>query len=240
MNKPVHTLKCPAVAGLFFLLLMAGCGVNRKDTPLNPALIPLKPFSIQLPSPRLTGVVAVEEAILKRRSTRDFAPSSLQLGEIGQLLWAAQGITGEGGKRAAPSAGGLYPLELYVVSWNVDSLPEGVYHYMPRSHSLEQVLNGPVKKDFVAAVSQGTAGEGAAAIVITGVFSRTTWRFREKGQQYVWMEAGHVAQNICLQAVSIGAGTVTMGSFKDTLLRQSLYLPSGHAVLYVMPVGKLK
>lgn len=223
-----------------FLIFETGCGVNRKDAPFNVAFLPKQPFTVQLPAPALIGKMSLEEAIQSRRSVRDYAESPLQLSELGQLLWAAQGITGSGGKRTAPSAGGLYPLEVYVVTWKVDRLAAGVYHYDPASHTLEQILNGSLKDEFKSAVGQGTSVEGAAAIVITGIYSQTTWRFREKGKQYVWMEAGHAAQNICLQAVSLKLGTVTMGSFNDTLVKRTLYLPAKNEVLYVMPVGKIK
>lgn len=234
-------MKNKLICSSFFLILFyGGCGLNKKDSTHNPYRFPVKETIIKLPSPSYDGLVSVEEALLKRRSVRDYSQDPISLKTLSQLLWAAQGVTSQGGKRTAPSAGSLYPLELYVAAWHVDSLPAGVYHYIPGNHSLEQILTGDIRKDLALAVHQGTPKEGAAALIITGVYHRTTWRFREKGRQYVHMEAGHAAQNVCLQAVSLNIGTVTMGSFNDSLLKKTLFLPEKNEPLYVMPIGKNK
>ena len=225
---------------IVLVLFYGGCSINKKNRSGNNVFLPVKETIISLPEPGLKSGVSIEEAILKRRSVRDYKADALTLKETGQLLWAAQGITGAGGKRSAPSAGGLYPLEIYLAVWHIDSLDAGVYHYRPETHSLEQTLTGDVRLALADAVNQKTSGEGAAALIITGIYSRTTWRFRDKGKQYVFMEAGHAAQNVCLQAVSLDIGTVTMGSFNDSLVKQALHLPSKNEPLYIMPLGKNK
>lgn len=229
-------LKC---SFFFLVILYGGCGINQKDS-VKSLLLPGKEVIVKLPEPSFKSNISIEEALLNRRSIRDFKEEALTIKDIGQLLWAAQGVTSPGGKRTAPSAGGFYPLELYLVSWHVDSLDAGVYHYLPGTHSLEQIIAGDARKGLADAVNQGTSIEGAAALIITGVYNRTTWRFREKGKQYVHMEAGHAAQNVCLQAVSLDIGTVTLGSFNDSLVKKVLHLPDKNEPLYVMPFGKNK
>jgi len=195
---------------------------------------------VTLPAPVYKSGTSIEEALLKRRSVRRYKDEALELKDISQLLWAAQGITSESsGGRTAPSAGALYPLELYVVSSNVNTLNPGVYHYQPAGHTLQQIAEGKKLGSLTAAAHmQGAINRSAAVIVIAAEFKRTTRKYSEKGIRFVHMEAGHAAQNICLQAVSLNIGTVTMGAFKDSVVKQILNLPQNMEPLYLLPVGK--
>jgi SagB-type dehydrogenase family enzyme len=182
----------------------------------------------------------LEEAISKRRSRREFKDSPLTLEQVSQILWAAQGITDPGGLRAAPSAGALYPLDLYLVVGRrgVKGLVESAYHYDPRGHALERILEGDVREAVArVAVEQMFIAEAPVILVITGEYERTTWKYSDRGLRYVHMEAGHVAQNVYLQAEALGLGTVTAGAFQDEELSQTLGLPPKHRPLYVMPIG---
>jgi SagB-type dehydrogenase family enzyme len=184
--------------------------------------------------------MSLEEAILKRRSRRDFRDSPLTLGEVSQILWAGQGITDKAGLRAAPSAGALYPLDLYLVvgKQGVEGLGEGVYHYLPQSHSLEPALQGDVRQTLARlSLEQMFIAEAPLSLLITGEYERTTRKYGERGVRYVHMEAGHVAQNVCLQAEALGLGTVTIGAFQDEKISQALSLPPSYRPLYVMPIG---
>jgi len=185
--------------------------------------------------------MSLEEAILKRRSRRDFGDSPLTLGEISQILWAAQGITDKTGLRAAPSAGALYPLDLYLVvgKQGVAGLGEGVYHYLPQSHSLEPTLEGDVRQTLARlSAGQMFIAEAPLSLLVTAEYERTTKKYGDRGVRYVHMEAGHVGQNVYLQAEALGLGTVTIGAFQDEEISQALDLPSGHRPLYVMPIGQ--
>jgi SagB-type dehydrogenase family enzyme len=196
---------------------------------------------IQLPPPVLKSETSVEEALMKRRSIRRYKKDTLELKDISQLLWAAQGITSDDGGRTAPSAGALYPLEIYVVCGNINTLSPGVYHYLPLHNTLELIAEGDKQPLLTAAASmQGSVNRSAAVIVITAVYERTTGKYKERGKRYVHMEAGHAAQNICLQAISLKMGTVTVGSFSDSLVKQVLHLPKNEEPLYLMPVGKIR
>jgi SagB-type dehydrogenase family enzyme len=195
---------------------------------------------IKLPPPAYTSTTSIEEALLKRRSVREYKSEPMEIKDIAQLLWAAQGITSADGHRTVPSAGALYPLEIYLVSGNINMLPAGVYHYTPQDHSLSLIELGDKRKLLaVSALMQGSITRSAAIIVISGVYSRTTFKYFERGKKYVHMEAGHCSQNIYLQSVSLNVGTVVMGAFTDSLVKKVLKLPRHVETLYLMPVGKI-
>ena len=197
--------------------------------------------TIELPEPALDSKTSIERAIRSRRSVRSFKESSLTLAEISQLLWAAQGITGPHGLRTAPSAGALYPLEIYLVAGNVDALPAGVYHYRPIRHELVRVITGDKRPELcTAALGQSSVRNAAAVIVFAAVYERTTMKYGARGIQYVHMETGHAAQNVSLQAVPLSLGTVVIGAFQDAEVRKVLKVPDREQPLYVMPVGRLK
>ncbi|MEN3202715.1 MAG: SagB/ThcOx family dehydrogenase [Atribacterota bacterium] len=195
---------------------------------------------IPLPPPRLQSEVSVEEALFKRRSCRSFTPSPLSLQEAGQLLWAAQGVTDRAsGFRTAPSAGALYPLELYLVAGQVEGLSPGVYRYLPEEHALYEVLSGDRREElFRVALFQQWIREAPVVLVLTAIYERTTRKYGERGIRYVHMEAGHAAQNVYLQAEALGLGAVVVGAFEDSGVQRILELPANERPLYLMPVGR--
>jgi SagB-type dehydrogenase family enzyme len=195
--------------------------------------------SIKLPAPVLKGEVSLEETLQKRRSVRGFSDEALTLDEVSQLLWAAQGITDDDGFRTAPSAGALYPLEIYVVSKNVDGLAAGVYSYSPWQHELIKVGDKEVFAELTEkALMQSWTQGSAAVIVISAVYERTTTKYGQRGTRYVHMEVGCAAQNIYLQATSLNLGTTFIGAFDDEKVKNILNLPNDEHPLSVMPVGK--
>ncbi len=216
------------------LVFSAGCGGDG-----NIPSASASGETIALPEPVYDGDVSLEQAILQRRSIRDFEEGALTLKELGQLLWAAQGITGSGGKRAAPSAGALYPLEVYVVAGDVEGVSAGVYKYVPDSHTLVRVLDGDFRQALsTAALSQASVQQGAVDIVITAVYERVTSKYGERGDRYVHLEAGHAAQNVCLQVVALKLGTVTVGAFDDASVKKVLGAAADEEPLYILPVGR--
>jgi SagB-type dehydrogenase family enzyme len=189
---------------------------------------------IKLPEPRDRRQISLEEALSKRRSIRAFNSAPLTLEEIGQLLWAAQGITEkQEGLRTAPSAGALFPLEIYVgMEW-------GVYHYLPLQHELTRTRENDLRREiWRATLRQESVREAPVAFVIAAVSERTTWKYGERGWRYVYMEAGHVAQNLLLQATALGLGAVPIGAFRDEQIEKFLKLPAGQRALYLLPVGR--
>lgn len=204
--------------------LASGCG-----TPASPVRV-LRTSNLQ--PPRQSGAVSLEETLAHRRSTREFTDQTLAPQELSQLLWAAQGITASWGGRTSPSAGGLYPLELYVVT------PDAYSHYLPEGHRLEVLAEQDLRSQLAsAALEQQAVRAAPLSVVITGVEARTTKKYRARGVRYVVLEAGHAAQNLLLQAVALGLGAVPIGSFDDGRLIGALRLPLGHAPLYIVAVG---
>ena len=191
--------------------------------------------------PKTSGAVSVEEALARRRSVREYADKSLIIEQVMQLLWAAQGITHrQYGFRTAPSAGGTYPLEIYVVTKpsGVEGLEAGIYHYEPRDHRLVERIMGDFSGQLMAAaLDQEWVGSAPVNFVITAVFDRTTGKYGERGVRYVWQETGHAAQNIYLQAVALGLGNVVIGGFHDAEVERSLELSDREKAAYVIPVG---
>ncbi len=195
--------------------------------------------AIQLPQPATDGTVSIERALRERRSVRNFSDAPLALAELSQLLWAAQGITGPGSRRTAPSAGALYPLELYVLAGSVSGLDAGIYLYKPEGHRLLLIAAGDRRGELRAAAHGQVSMEGAPAVfVISAVFERSTIKYGERGNRYVHLEAGHAAQNICLQAVALKLGSVVIGAFDDDAVKKAAHLSVREQPLYLIPVGK--
>ncbi len=190
------------------------------------------PSVIRLPAPAYKGKMSLEEALKNRQSVRNFSVGSLTTKELSQLLWAAQGKTRDGGARTAPSAGALFPLELYVV------MKEGVFRYVSGEHRLLRLVASDVRGQLAsAALGQKSVQKAPAVFVIAAVYERTFEKYGNRAERYVKMEAGHAGQNLLLQAAALGLAAVPIGAFHDEHVRQVLYLPARHQPLYLIPVG---
>jgi SagB-type dehydrogenase family enzyme len=194
---------------------------------------------VRLPSaPRGGGELQL--ALRNRRSRRAYSREPLALDELSQVLWSAQGITSTEGKRTAPSAGALYPLELHLLAADVKELPAGLYDYEPVQHALLRRRLEDCRSELaVAARHQDCVRTACAILVITAVFERTTQKYGERGVRYAHMEAGHVAQNVYLQASALNVGTVLVGAFDDREVKRVLQLPQEEEPLGLMPLGRL-
>lgn len=189
---------------------------------------------IWLPTPSLKGSLTLEEILARRRSVREFSDVPLTPMELSQLLWAAQGITDPAGLRTAPSAGALYPLEVYA------AMRDGVYRYEPQGHRLIVQIQRDVRLALrAAALNQDAVLNAPVVIVIAAVYARTAYKYgAERSPRYVHLEAGHTAQNVLLQAVALNLGAVPIGAFYDDQVQRALNLPSDHQPLYLIPVGQ--
>lgn len=193
---------------------------------------------IKLPEPDKESKTSLETALLERKSVRSYSDQALGLAQAGQLLWAAQGVNRPGGYRTAPSAGALYPLEVYFLAGQVEGLAAGLYHYQPQNHALERIQAGDKRAALSeAALNQDSITEAPAVIIITAIYQRTMVKYGQRGEQYVHMEVGSAAQNIYLQAVSLELGTVFIGAFYDDLVQTTLGLAEDEIPLCLMPVG---
>jgi SagB-type dehydrogenase family enzyme len=264
--RGLATLARRAVAGLLIATALTGCGgptpsptstPTPSPTPTPSAAHTLTPMAtptsspspeptpapapagtlqrgsvVLLPPPRVDSGVSLESTLAERRSVRSYTREALTLEEISQLLWASQGVTSSKGYRTAPSAGGLYPLEVYAVT------PQHVLHYLPARHKAEVHVMGDWRASLEAAgLSQPPIGDAPAVFVITGVFERTAGKYGARATQYVYLEAGHAAQNLLLQAVALDLGGVPIGAFTDAAVTRVLSLPADHRPLYLIPIG---
>lgn len=211
---------------LFSITLCAMSVVHSSDT-------------ITLPAPHLVSDFSVEQAIHERRSVREFSNKPLSLAEVSQLLWSAQGTTDNKGHRAAPSAGALYPLVLYLVVGNVTGLEPGVYQYSSDGHKIHRVKEGDRRAELVeAALQQDWMEESAALLVFSAIEKKTSWKYGQRGIRYIHIEVGHSAQNVFLQAQSLGLSAAVVGAFDDSRVKTVLNLSAAEQVLYMMPVGR--
>jgi SagB-type dehydrogenase family enzyme len=211
---------------LIFLLSPGGVMADSSNT-------------IELPEVSLTGDGSLEQLLSQRRSIREYAEGTVSLNDVGQLLWAAQGITNARGLRTAPSAGALYPLELFLVVGEVNHLSPGVYHYRPDGHQLQKVVADDQRKDLGrAAGSQDWIKEAAVVIVVTADYERTARKYALRAKRYVHIEVGHAAQNLLLQAEALNLATVPVGAFRDDEVARILQLPDELEPLMLLPVGR--
>ncbi len=204
---------------------------------------------IALPTPSFKSETSIEEALLNRRSIRQYTDASLSLSEVSQLLWAAYGVTKRvapgklrGGLKTAPSAGALYPLELYLAAWKVEGLDPGFYLYNPDGHVLYPVKAGDFHKELgEACYDQSYVTDAPASIIWSAIVERTTSKYGSRGRErYVPMDLGHSAENVYLQVQSMGMGTVAIGAFDDLKLQLLVPMTRPEEPLYVMPLGKVE
>ena len=194
---------------------------------------------IELPEPDLTGQETLEHVLASRRSIRNFARGSMTMAELGQLLWAAQGISDPSGLRTAPSAGALYPLELYAIVGALEDLAAGIYRYLPRRHGLDLVAKGEFHAEFAAAaLMQEWTVQSGLILIVAAAFDRTTVKYGERGRRYVAIEAGHAVQNVYLQSVALGLGATEVGAFRDDAVAHLVRLPSDQEPVTSVVVGK--
>ena len=195
---------------------------------------------MKLPSPRYKGDISVEEALLSRRSVRDYKDESLTVEDVSQILWSAQGITAASwGGRTVPSAGTTYPLEIYLVVGNVKDLDIGLYRYLYQSHEIEKITSRDIRRELATACwGQDFIAKAPIVIIIAVKYERTTEKYGRRGARYVDNEVGHCGQNIHIQCEALGLGTTVIGTFQDMLVVNSLKIKE--EPLYLMPIGKKK
>ena len=227
------------VTGFFILNGVRPDGGETNDNMSNEQNTDNEKVVVDLAPPRTDSEVSLEQTLKRRRSVRDFTAEPLELSEVGQLLWSAQGIScPEREKRTAPSAGATYPLETYLLAHRVKGLEAGVYRYNPKEHILERVLTDPTEQKLSkAALGQEFIDRAPINFVFTAIYDRTTDRYGQRGERYVHMEAGHATQNAYLQGVSLGLGSVVVGAFDERTVTEILNIPEEEVPVYIMPIG---
>ncbi len=209
--------------------LATGPKIFDKEGPMN------------LPAPTTDGNLNVEKAIKQRRTVRSFTNEPLTVDQLSQILWAAQGVTDDSGlKRAAPSGGALYPIDIYVAAGknSVQRLAQGVYHYNPPRHSIQKILDTDQREDAaVAAFRQMWVAAAPVIFVLTAEYGRITIKYGERGKRYAMIEVGHIGQNIFLQCEALGLAAGIVGAFYDKEVAKAIHAKNNHEPLIIMPVG---
>ncbi|HPI92130.1 MAG TPA: SagB/ThcOx family dehydrogenase [Deltaproteobacteria bacterium] len=198
---------------------------------------------IPMERPQKCGEMTLYEAILRRKSLRRFVDAPVSMDSLSCLLWASSGIQRREmgfAFRTAPSAGALYPVETYAVVHQVEGIAQGVYHYNVKGHVLEEIKRG----DFRAHIAQAALGQimcAQASVVIawTALFERSLWKYRQRAYRYVYLDAGHMAQNLALASTSIGLGSCQVGALFDDEVNEILGVDGiQESILYMSVVGQ--
>jgi len=220
-----------AILALFSAFSLAQYGLPVTRT-AGPSRAPNR--VVRLPKPRLQGELSLEEALAKAPGIRQFKPTPLELEEIGQLAWAGQGVIDEAnGVRTVPSVNGTYPIKLYFAT------PQGLFVYNPQQHSLEQTLPADVRFRLAAAAPrQPVLAQAPCDIIIAGSVRQLTLQYGRQARKYMLLEAGHAAQNIRLQAVTLGLGSMTIAVFEPREVDRACRLPKELDPIYILPVGR--
>lgn len=213
------------------VVLLASAGCASSTVPDASAPRPGYAVATALPVPSDLGSTTLADALASRRSLRDFADVPLTEQQVSDLLWAAQGVTSGSGGRTSPSAGALYPLEVYVVT------DDDVLHYLPDGHRIEARDSSTARRAVADAVGQDSVSAAPAVVVIAGVVARVEPKYGDRAERYLLLEAGHAAQNLLLAATALGLGGVPIGAFGDGALARALDLPAGEQTVYAIPVG---
>ncbi|MCX8159778.1 MAG: SagB/ThcOx family dehydrogenase [Candidatus Saccharicenans sp.] len=195
-----------------------------------------------LPAPDRDNGWPLFRTLNARRSVREFQKKPVSLQALSQVLWAAYGVTLKAGDfllRTAPSAGALYPVDIYVLAREVESLSPGLYHFVPANQTLRQRYEGNFNELLAdAALNQDFLSEASFVLALTAVFERTTWKYGARGFRYIYLDAGHVAQNAALAAVSLGLGSCPVAAFFDDEINSLLGVnPARESAIYLLAIG---
>lgn len=181
------------------------------------------------------------EIVKNRHSVRAYADKPVKLSELAYMLWTATGIRKKSDYefRMAPSAGALYPIETYIIANNVEGLQKGVYHYDVKQNELEELRLGNFEEDIArAALDQEMCAEAQIVFVLTAIFARTKWKYLQRGYRSIYIEAGHIAQNLALSAVSVGLGSCQISAFYDDEVNAILGIDGQEeSTVYLSTVG---
>jgi SagB-type dehydrogenase family enzyme len=197
---------------------------------------------VVLPSLEADNQMTLDEALNERKSIRRFRQEPISLAQLSHLIWASTGIqrTEQGYEfRTAPSAGALYPIESYIIANRVRDLEPGLYHYAIRNHELERIRSGDLRRPIMtAALGQEMCAEAAAVFLWTAIFARSRWKYAQRAYRYVYLDAGHIAENLSLAAVSLGLGTCQIGALFDDEVNKLLDVDgTEESVVYMSVVG---
>jgi SagB-type dehydrogenase family enzyme len=223
-------------------ILRGGLDWAHQPSPYKEFPYALKHFPIRPPDQK--GGKPIWETIVQRRSTREFARDSITFAELSQLIWATQGITSRAWGydfRAVPSAGALYPIETYIVANRVEEIPAGVYHYSVKGSQLILLTEGHFGPDLQqAGLGQEMLEEASCVFIWTAVVERSKWKYRERAYRYIYMDVGHIGQNLYLAAIALNLGCCTVGAFFDEEVDRIIGVDGKEEIsVYLGAVGRI-
>jgi SagB-type dehydrogenase family enzyme len=204
----------------------------------RPRLRPLEGGRVALPPHETSGAMPLETCLNLRRSVREYSSAPLRLAQLGQLLWAIQGVSGLGGLRTCPSAGAIYPLRTYVHVCRVEGVKAGLYRYDADMNAIEALWHGDRRKALAgAALGQDCVEQAAALVILASDYRRVTRELGDRGRYVTHVEAGHAGQNFLLQAAALGLGSIGLGRFEPDITASILELPEDEEPLYLLLAG---
>lgn len=237
----------PLITTLFVLLLFLAFFLSqRQSSKFNLNNITSETLesveAINLPHPSFSGRLSVEAALQNNQSYYEFENKTLTLKQVSQMLWAGQGITTEWGGRTVVSSRSSYPLTLFLLVTDVENLEIGLYRYFPGdlqpAHQLIPLEKGEFREILAGIIPQNSILTAPAVIIITGDNTKIAERFDGRAfDSKMYLEAGHVAQNLYLQAESLSLGVNTSDTEEDDLIKEFLNLPSEEDIIYLVPFG---
>ncbi len=235
-------------AFLFILGLSFFIKNNKKDTSLTENVEPvviLEANTIKLPEPTYRGSVSVETSLKNVRPKRSYADENVTLKDASQLLWAAQGVNVDWGDRTTPSAKSTYPLSIFIVANKIDGINPGFYQYIPGEremvHALKPLTEGKYQTALYNSLNQNSMKNPSGVIFITGNMAKMAQAYGGIAHdKEVYLEAGHAAQNLYLQAESLKLGLVALSNFDDSTIRNIINISEEETLIYIVPFGQIK
>ncbi|MDY6864639.1 MAG: SagB/ThcOx family dehydrogenase [Halobacteriota archaeon] len=199
--------------------------------------------TISMPVPKPSAKRSLDEVLLNRKSIRRFSSEPISLEELSYILWASTGLTREGRGiqfRTAPSAGALYPIETYILANRVEGLDKGIYHYSIKYHILEELRRGDLGEEIaLAALDQKMCSESAVVFVWTAIFFRSKWKYKERAYRYIYLDCGHIAENLALASCNLGLGSCQIGALFDDEVNKIIGVDgTDESVIYMSVVGR--
>jgi SagB-type dehydrogenase family enzyme len=225
------------------MMPQGGLDWAHQPSPYKQFPFALRHFPIRPPDQK--GGKPIWETIAQRRSSREFSHHAITFAELSQLIWATQGITAKAWGyefKAVPSAGALYPIETYIVANRVEEIPPGIYHYNLKEVQIVLLKEGNFGNDLSqVGLDQEMLGEASCVFIWTAIAGRSKWKYRERAYRYIYMDVGHIGQNLYLAATALNLGCCTVGAFYDEEVDRLIGVDGKEEIsIYLGAIGRIR